>query len=224
AFDVAATGASPLASAPLTTADHFVGPQDALRLHPLLLPVGDIRLRLTNVAGTLDWGLSLHDDSLVVQGKSDALDAAWLAGAGGAEELIVHVSAPDTFVVAVWKRGGADRGPFGVYRLQADVVTLDTPPGQLPRVSSLAAAQPAPFRDRTLLSYELAVAGEGQLEVFDVRGARVRTLARGRLEAGRHEVEWRGDDDGGRRLPPGMYLVRLQAGAFSGLRKLVKID
>jgi hypothetical protein len=224
AFDIAATGAIALAAAPLTTADQLIGTQEALRLHPLLLPAGDIRLRLTNVAGTVDWGLSLHGDSLAVQGKSDALDAAWMAGAAGGEELIVHLAAPDTFVVAVWKRGGADRGQFGVYRLQADLVTLDTPPGSLPRVSMLAAAQPAPFRDRTLLAYDLAVAGEAQLEVFDLRGARVRTLARGRFEAGRHEVEWRGDDDGGRRLPPGMYLVRLQSGAFSGLRKVVKID
>jgi hypothetical protein len=224
AFDVAATGAVALAATPSTSADQLVGTQDVLRLHPLLLPAGDVRLRVTHVSGAVDWGLALHGDSLLVQGKSDAIAAEWLAGPGANEELLVHLDAPDTFVVAVWKHGSSDRGQFGVYRLQADVVTLDAPPVSGPRRTALAPAQPAPFRDRTTLAFELASAGEARLEIYDVRGARVRTLVRGPVAAGRHEVEWRGDDDGGRRLPPGMYLVRLSAGAFGGQRKLVKID
>lgn len=223
-FDIGATGAAALGALPVSTGDQLMGTSDVLRLHPVVLPTGYIRVRLAHQSGGVDWGLSIHNDSTLVQSRSRASAASWLAGAGQGEEFILQVTAPDTFVVAVWKRGGADRGQFGVYRLQVDAMALDAPGGTTPVATRLTSVRPAPFRDRALLSFDLAAAGEARLEIFDLRGARVRTLAEGRREAGRHDLEWRGEDDSGRRLPPGMYLVRLQAGAFTGQQKVVKVD
>jgi len=223
-FDIGADGSAALQALPLATADQLMGTNSALRLHPVVLPAGDVRVRLVNVSGAVDWGVSLHDDSTAVQGKADALAATWAAAAGTNEELLVHLDSPDTFVVAVWKRGGADRGVFGVYRLQLDAVTLDAAAGGAPSATVLAPPRPSPFRGATSLSFELASPGEARLEVFDVRGARIRTLASGVHAAGRHSLEWRGDGEGGTRLAPGLYLVRLEAGAVRAQRKLVKIE
>lgn len=224
AFDICSDGAAALATVPLTTTDQLMGTSAVVRVHPVLLPAGDVRIRLVHVTGSVDWGVSLHHDSTEVQGKSDALAAAWFEPAGAGEELLVHLEAPDTFAIVAWKRGAGDRGQFGVYRLQVEPVTLDAGPGATPALTHLAPARPTPFRDRTTLSFELAAPGEARLEVFDLRGARVRTLARGSLAAGRHTLEWRGDADGGARLAPGLYLVRLEAGGVRAQHKVVKVE
>lgn len=222
-YAIAAVAAPSTASLPLAPADRVMGAASVLQLQPIVLPAGDIRLRLVNVAGIVDWGLSVHDDHAAIQGKADALMAAWEAGPGAGEEFLLHVDTPDTFVVAVWKRGGAGSAESGTWRLTTDTVASATS-GPVPAlVSALHAPWPAPFSGRTRVSFELAAAGEATLEVYDVRGARVRKLVAGSLAAGRHEAEWLGEDDRGRRLPPGVYLLRLQSGGGSWTRKLVKV-
>ena len=52
-------------------------------------------------------------------------------------------------------------------------------------------------------------AREGALAVFDLNGARVRTLVEGFLASGPHEVVWDARDDAGRSVGPGLYFVRL---------------
>jgi hypothetical protein len=64
---------------------------------------------------------------------------------------------------------------------------------------------PNPFREATVIAFELARAGEARLTVWDVSGARVETLVDGALAAGRHEVRFDARD-----LPSGVYFVQLR--------------
>jgi len=41
---------------------------------------------------------------------------------------------------------------------------------------------------------------------------------------GRFELAWRGDDEGGRRLPPGVYFLRLVVSNRADVRKVVVIQ
>ncbi|HPF71140.1 MAG TPA: FlgD immunoglobulin-like domain containing protein, partial [Candidatus Krumholzibacteria bacterium] len=72
-------------------------------------------------------------------------------------------------------------------------------------------ASPNPFNPKTLLSFGVERAGPVRVEIFDVAGRRVRRLDL-QLPAGPAAVPWLGNDDGGRALPSGVYLVRMQAG------------
>jgi len=107
--------------------------------------------------------------------------------------------------------------------LAVEVCVVSVEADQVPPAARLAAARPAPFRASTTLAFDLASAGEAKLEVFNLRGARVRTLASGWHEAGRSEVVWHGEDEVGRRVPAGVYLVRLQAGGLIGTQRIVKM-
>jgi hypothetical protein len=69
---------------------------------------------------------------------------------------------------------------------------------------------PNPFNARTVLSYELAQAGDVQLTLFDVSGRRVRVLASGRRERGRQQVAWDGRDDAGTGVGSGVYFYSLE--------------
>ncbi|MBK7368951.1 MAG: hypothetical protein IPJ04_13905 [Candidatus Eisenbacteria bacterium] len=53
---------------------------------------------------------------------------------------------------------------------------------------------------------------EAHVELFDLRGARVRVLQAARLPAGRHELQWDGRDGGGTPQSPGVYFIRARAG------------
>jgi hypothetical protein len=64
-------------------------------------------------------------------------------------------------------------------------------------------------------------AGAMQLQVFDVRGHLVRSLASGRASAGSHEVRWDGRDDKGAVCQSGVYFARLSSNGFEANRRIV---
>lgn len=57
--------------------------------------------------------------------------------------------------------------------------------------------------------YELSEAAEVEVQVVNMQGRIVATLARGRMQAGTHEVRWNGRTEQGALAPAGVYLVRL---------------
>jgi photosystem II stability/assembly factor-like uncharacterized protein len=84
-------------------------------------------------------------------------------------------------------------------------------------------AAPNPFRESTTLRFELPRSGPVDLAIYDVRGARVRTVTRGGLPAGPHRVVWDGRNDGGRRVTAGTYFFRVRAGEESVHGKVLRI-
>ena len=48
-------------------------------------------------------------------------------------------------------------------------------------------------------------------EIYNLGGQRLRTLLNGLHPAGRHQAYWNGEDDQGRPVSSGMYLIRLQS-------------
>lgn len=80
---------------------------------------------------------------------------------------------------------------------------------------------PNPFNPQTAIAFDLPRASAVRLRVFDPRGRAVRTLlAGGVLGAGRHEVIWNGRDDLGCHVAAGVYLYRLEAGAYAASRRM----
>ncbi len=80
---------------------------------------------------------------------------------------------------------------------------------------------PNPFNPKTLIEYRLERESFVELEIFDVSGRKVRSLARGVQEAGLHSREWDGRDEAGNRLASGMYLARIKSGDLVGDAKLI---
>jgi hypothetical protein len=97
-------------------------------------------------------------------------------------------------------------------------------PEQAPRTLELSAPHPNPARGELAFAFGVPVAQEGaalELVVFDLAGRQVRVLTQGAAHAGRITARWDARDAGGRRMPGGMYLVRLSVGAEIRTRKVV---
>jgi hypothetical protein len=61
-----------------------------------------------------------------------------------------------------------------------------------------------------------------QVDVYNVRGQRVRRLMDADLSAGQHTIEWDGSNERGGRVGAGLYVIRVSAGReFSAVRKLI---
>jgi len=82
-------------------------------------------------------------------------------------------------------------------------------------------ASPNPFVHETTLAFRLPSAGRATLDIFDVAGARVRTLVDEPLSAGGHRAVWDGRNQAGRPVPPGLYHARLRCGASQVGRPII---
>jgi hypothetical protein len=111
----------------------------------------------------------------------------------------------------------------GGVRLDRAIVPVAPAPtaSAVPAVTRLAAVFPNPSSGAATVRFELAREAQVDIDVYDLRGARVRRITSGRRNAGAYSETWDGRDQQGRRLPIGLYLVRFDADRHHESRKLV---
>ncbi len=110
-------------------------------------------------------------------------------------------------------------------RPKADLPTavLELP---VPNEFSLSPPFPNPFNSaiqvRFTLPDDISLAGEhASLNVYDMLGQRMRTLASGSIAAGAHTVFWDGRDDAGNPVAAGAYVVLLRAAGARAASKIM---
>jgi hypothetical protein len=95
-------------------------------------------------------------------------------------------------------------------------------PDARPVQLALREVAPNPMRGHARLHFELARSARIRLDVLDLQGRRVRTLLDRTLEGGAGQsATWDGRDEAGRRVPAGLYVVRLASEGRSTTRRLV---
>jgi hypothetical protein len=65
-------------------------------------------------------------------------------------------------------------------------------------------------------SYQLAVGSHVELNIYNLLGQKIETLLNKSLPAGYHEIEFNGKN-----LPSGLYLYRIEAGAWHDVKKMI---
>jgi hypothetical protein len=113
--------------------------------------------------------------------------------------------------------GVSAAGHEGIMSVPSDVAYLPEPQpedGSPPPSSDLRANFPNPFNPETTIRYgipeSLSTGGHVSLELYNLRGVRVRTFPVDR-NPGWHEATWNGRDENGDMQPSGHYIVRLVA-------------
>lgn len=95
----------------------------------------------------------------------------------------------------------------------------------VPLRPALTVGGPSPFRDQTLILYDVARGGDIELSILDLEGRVVRRLVRGPRSMGRHRLVWDGRDHAGHPVPAGLYFYRLEsrAEAFEEVRRVIRV-
>ncbi|MDO9069681.1 MAG: ice-binding family protein, partial [Deltaproteobacteria bacterium] len=87
----------------------------------------------------------------------------------------------------------------------------------------LMPCRPNPASGAVNISYVLPRSGQVSLNVYDICGRRVNTLAQGQKQGGTYNITWRGDDSQGRKVSAGVYIYRLNYEGMSLTRRLVLV-
>ncbi|MDY6916034.1 MAG: FlgD immunoglobulin-like domain containing protein, partial [Candidatus Cloacimonadota bacterium] len=98
--------------------------------------------------------------------------------------------------------------PSVVIEVEHSTSSNDNP--TVPAVTELKGNYPNPFNPTTQIKFALAEPGKVSLEIFNVKGEKVKTLVNGNLEATNHSVVWNGKDDKNKQVSSGIYYYRLQ--------------
>ncbi|MDZ7363861.1 MAG: T9SS type A sorting domain-containing protein [candidate division KSB1 bacterium] len=97
-----------------------------------------------------------------------------------------------------------------------------------PRDFELRAGYPNPLhlaQNRELtIAYQLNKASGVVLQVYDLMGRQICTLARGRQSAGTHTLTWNGRDGQNQIVPSGAYFVQLRVGNLQQTKKITLIQ
>ena len=104
--------------------------------------------------------------------------------------------------------GASACGLIGALPVQCTVTTVGDAPGH---AYALAPVRPNPARGPLTFAFELPHAAWVRLEVLDVTGRHLATVAAGAFAAGRHEARWSGIATDGSPAAPGVYLVVLRS-------------
>ncbi|MDD3525181.1 MAG: carboxypeptidase regulatory-like domain-containing protein, partial [Candidatus Cloacimonetes bacterium] len=91
-------------------------------------------------------------------------------------------------------------------------------------VTVLKGNSPNPFNPETNIAFDLAQAGPVSLEIFNIKGQRVRTLINKPMPAGRHRIVFDARDDRGKPLGSGVYLYRFRSGEYQSTRKMMLME
>jgi len=80
---------------------------------------------------------------------------------------------------------------------------------------------PNPFNPSTTIDFDMALNGHVSIEIYNIKGQRVKEVASGNYSAGRHSVVWNGDDTAGRSVGSGVYFYRMTTDGYSSVRKML---
>jgi flagellar hook assembly protein FlgD len=73
----------------------------------------------------------------------------------------------------------------------------------------LEANYPNPFNPTTNISFSLPAEAEIKLNIYNIKGQKVKTLSNSVYPQGNHNVVWNGRDDNGQPVGSGVYFYRL---------------
>jgi len=82
---------------------------------------------------------------------------------------------------------------------------------------------PNPFNPITRVSFELATGAHVSVDVYDLRGRHIRSLAAEQMTAGIHELEWNGRDTNNSPASAGSFVVRMRIGNITESRLVALI-
>jgi len=93
----------------------------------------------------------------------------------------------------------------------------------MPQETSLEKNYPNPFNPSTTIPFNITQAGNVLLNVYDMSGSLVKTLASDYKEAGSYKVIWNGLNNDGQQVASGQYILKMSAPNYSNTLQMTFI-
>ncbi len=103
-----------------------------------------------------------------------------------------------------------------------EIWTVDSENLPQPLITKLNGNYPNPFNPTTTISFSVAQTSSFvNVEIFNIKGQRVKQLVNEVLPAGRHIAIWNGKDDNGKHAASGIYFYQMKSGDFQQSKKML---
>ena len=99
--------------------------------------------------------------------------------------------------------------------------TQEPVPPSVQMVTKLYNAFPNPFNPHTNIRYSLKEAGKVTIDIYNMKGQKIKSYTQEHYSPGYYQVSWDGCDDNGRNVASGIYLYRLTTGNYTSVKKMV---
>ena|GEM_PF-4255650 len=87
-------------------------------------------------------------------------------------------------------------------------------------MTELRGNYPNPFNPTTTIEYSMQKAGNVSIEIYNVRGQKIKSLINTYVSEGEHSVIWDARDDNGREVGSGMYLYVMKTDDYSSVMRM----
>ena len=145
------------------------------------------------------------------------LQTSWRLQSLPAGDYFWSVQAIDqSFVASPWSEEASFTVPAGGGKLTSVEEVV-------PRSTILSVGYPNPFNERVTIPFSLDAPLTVEISVYNVLGSLVKRLVNDSLEPGNHQVQWTGTDERNMPVAPGLYMVRMNAGAAHHVQHLTLI-
>lgn len=90
-----------------------------------------------------------------------------------------------------------------------------------PATTQLIGNYPNPFNPSTTITYSLEKEGQVSVEIFNIRGQKIKTLINEKKGAGRHSIIWDGTDGKGANVSSGIYFYLMKTDSYENARRML---
>ncbi|NQV19764.1 MAG: T9SS type A sorting domain-containing protein [Armatimonadetes bacterium] len=100
-------------------------------------------------------------------------------------------------------------------------VPTSTDDNEIPTLGFLAQNYPNPFNPSTTIKYEIKEAGNVTIEVFNIKGQKVKTLINEYHTANNYSTVWNGMNDNNESVSSGIYFYKMKTGDYNSVKKMI---
>ena len=124
------------------------------------------------------------------------------------------------WVVAVYKDPDVVSSPSNIVVVQTKIIS-DFEEPVLPIETRLLGNIPNPFNPETVILFSLAEESIVSIDIYNIRGQKVRNLINEHRESGFHQVVWNGTDETGRSMGSGIYFYQMTTQEHTETKRMV---
>jgi hypothetical protein len=232
---------------PIAVLDFFIQKIPANDSITLSLDVDGVGGGIQSTARTTGWTIQAFDTTgyIHVVGIPPTLTDAMAAGEGEILTLIFDIGGWETVITDYTQSVDVSLLLKGVELIADDGSRLPVQPidgvatidrrvpldgeglgggASLPKSFALSQNHPNPFNPSTTINYQIpedAGVVSFSLNIYDIRGRLVRTLANEVKGPGYYTAYWNGFDNNGRQVSSGVYFYRFYSNNYTSTRKMV---
>ena len=80
-----------------------------------------------------------------------------------------------------------------------------------------------PFNPTTTIMFDLGESGKTQLDIYNVKGQKVKTLLNKEMEDGSHSIVWNGKNSDDKKVSSGMYFYKISVNGTYKTKKMLML-